>query len=211
MNVRSFILVGVAMVHTSMTRGERTRTEIIKAAHNLFLESGYHGTSMRQIAMKADIALGGIYNHFDSKEEIFAAVLDTYHPYHEILPILQNAQGETIEEFVKDALDSMILALDRRPDILNLMFIEIVEFDQKHLPDMFKHFFPEIMTLVKNLPETEGKLRSIPLPIVIRTFIGMTIAYYLTERIFQSYMPLRFEEDAREYLIDIFLHGIIAN
>jgi AcrR family transcriptional regulator len=193
-----------------MTKGERTRTEIIEAAHNLFLESGYHGTSMRQIATNAGIALGGIYNHFDSKEEIFAAVLDTYHPYHEILPILQNAQGETIEEFVKDALDSMISALDRRPDILNLMFIEIVEFDQKHLPDMFKHFFPGIMSLVENLPETEGKLRSIPLPIIVRTFIGMTIAYYLTERIFQSYMPLRFGEDAREYLIDIFLYGIIA-
>lgn len=198
------------MDHVSMSRGERTRIEIIEAAHNLFLEYGYHGTSMRQIATNASIALGGIYNHFESKEEIFAAVLDTYHPYHEILPILQNAQGETIEEFVEDALDSVISALDRRPDFLNLMFIEIVEFDQKHLPDLFEHFFPGIMTLAESFAEREGNLRSIPLPIIIRTFIGMTIAYYLTERIFQSHMPLLFNEDSREYLIDIILHGIIA-
>jgi AcrR family transcriptional regulator len=193
------------------SKGARTRNEIIQAAHNLFLERGYHGTSMRQIAKNAGIALGGIYNHFGSKEDIFAAVLDAYHPYHEILPILQNAHGETVEDFVKDAADSMLSALERRPDFLNLMFIEIVEFDQKHLPDMFEHFFPAIMTLVESFAEREGKLRPIPLPMVIRAFIGMTFAYYLSENILQSFTPLALKEGAREYLIDIYLHGIVAN
>jgi AcrR family transcriptional regulator len=199
------------MAQELMSRGTRTKIEIITAAHKLFLEHGYHGTSMRQIATSSGSALGGIYNHFDSKEQIFAAVLDTYHPYHEILPILHNAQGETVEDFVRDAADSMLSSLERRPDFLNLMFIEIVEFDQKHLPDMFDHFFPEIMNLVESFAEREGKIRSIPLPIVIRAFIGMTFAYYLSEKILKSYMPLALKEDAREYLIDIFLHGIIAS
>jgi hypothetical protein len=91
------------------------------------------------------------------------------------------------------------------------MFIEIVEFDQKHLPDMFEHFFPEIMTLVESFAEREGKLRPIPLPIVIRAFIGMTFAYYLSENILQSFTPLALKEGAREYLIDIYLHGIVAS
>jgi AcrR family transcriptional regulator len=164
---------------------------------------------MRQIAASAGIALGGIYNHFESKEEIFAAVIDAYHPYHEILPILQNAEGETLEDFVRDAADSMISALEKRPDFFNLMFIEIVEFNQKHLPDMFEHFFPEIMTIVENILERKGNLRPIPLPIIIRSFIGMTFTYYLSENILQGYMPLSLSDDAREGLIEIFLHGIL--
>ena len=52
----------------SPSRGERTRAEIIQAAHDLFIQQGYHGTSMRQIAGQAGIALGGLYNHFESKE-----------------------------------------------------------------------------------------------------------------------------------------------
>ncbi|MBF8283944.1 MAG: hypothetical protein HW378_2859, partial [Anaerolineales bacterium] len=68
------------------SRGEVTRTKLLEVAHGLFLENGFHGTSMRDIADAAGIAVGGIYNHFSDKEAIFAAVLDAYHPYHVILP-----------------------------------------------------------------------------------------------------------------------------
>ena len=75
-------------------RGEQTRQEIIRAALPLFSQQGYHGTSMRQIAAAAGIALGGIYNHFESKEAIFRAVSFAYHPIHTILPALEANHGE---------------------------------------------------------------------------------------------------------------------
>ncbi len=61
------------MGERNVFRGEQTRGEIIRAAHKLFVQQGYHGTSMRQIAKQAGIALGGLYNHFDSKQEVFQA------------------------------------------------------------------------------------------------------------------------------------------
>lgn len=91
------------------------------------------------------------------------------------------------------------------------MLIEIVEFDQKHLPDMFEHFFPEIMILVENFSQREGNLRPIPTPIIIRVFIGMIFAFYLSENILQNTMPLELKVEVRDYMIDIFLHGIIAS
>lgn len=54
-----------------ISKGELTRESILEGAYQLFLRQGYHGTSMRQIAEEAGIALGGIYNHFSGKEEIF--------------------------------------------------------------------------------------------------------------------------------------------
>jgi AcrR family transcriptional regulator len=76
-----------------VTKGERTRTTIIDAAYQLFLRNGYHGTSMRDIARAAGIALGGIYNHFETKEDIFQAMLNERHAFMNIAPALQAARG----------------------------------------------------------------------------------------------------------------------
>jgi AcrR family transcriptional regulator len=51
------------MDQEELTQGEQTKSEITQVAYRLFLEQGYHGTSMRQIAQNSGIALGGIYNH----------------------------------------------------------------------------------------------------------------------------------------------------
>ena len=75
------------------TRGEQTRQAILQAAHDLFIKQGYHGTSMRQIAREADIALGGLYNHFVSKEAVFEAVFLAFHPYHQVIPVIQACAG----------------------------------------------------------------------------------------------------------------------
>ncbi|HNK63716.1 MAG TPA: helix-turn-helix domain-containing protein, partial [Anaerolineales bacterium] len=73
------------MVDETQTKGGRTRLQIEDAAIELFIEQGYHATSMRQIADRADLALGGIYNHFKSKDEIFEAVIVDKHPYKKLL------------------------------------------------------------------------------------------------------------------------------
>ena len=65
-----------------ITRGERTRCEILAAAYQLFSQKGYHGTSMREIARQSGLALGGIYNHFSSKEDIFIQVQLEHHPFY---------------------------------------------------------------------------------------------------------------------------------
>ena len=192
------------------TKGERTRSEIIQAAHGFFVRQGYHGTSMRQIARQAGIALGGIYNHFASKEDIFTAVLEAYHPYHDILPALETARGETVEAFVRDAATSLITALDKRPDFLNLMFIEIVEFKNRHIPELFKTFFPQVMELVQRFAEKQGNLRPIPLPMIIRVFIGLFFSYYMTGLILGEHYPPAMQENALECFVDIYLHGILS-
>jgi AcrR family transcriptional regulator len=190
------------------TKGQLTRSRLIEAAYQLFSNQGYHGTSMRQIAQHTGLALGGIYNHFDSKEDIFFAVLEAYHPYHEMLPVLQNAQGETIEAFVQDAAEGMVAALDRRPYFLNLMLIELVEFKSQHIPQMLNIFFPQVMGIVQRFAEKQENLRSIPLPIIVRTFIGLFFSYYLIESFMGVDFPTELKEDALDHAVDIFLHGI---
>lgn len=56
---------------------ERRRLSIVEAARDVILEQGYDSTSMEQIATAAGMTKKTLYNHFQSKEALLGAVLDT--------------------------------------------------------------------------------------------------------------------------------------
>ena len=199
------------MSEDSTPRGERTRSEILQAALGLFTEHGYHGTSMRQIAQEAGIALGGIYNHFSGKEEIFKTVFIELHPFWETLPLMNAAQGDTIEEFVCDAARRMIDELGERPDFLNLMFIELVEFNGEHIPEFFEIFFPQFREFSQRFLAKSQKIRDIPLLMVTRVFIGLFLSYVITDLFIGKRLPAEGRENALDYFVEIYLHGILKS
>ncbi len=55
-----------------------TRERILKVANELFIEQGYEGTSLREIADRLDITKAALYYHFRSKEEILATLLEPF-------------------------------------------------------------------------------------------------------------------------------------
>jgi AcrR family transcriptional regulator len=191
------------------TKGERTRSDIIQAAHDLIIQNGYHGTSMRQIAKKAGIALGGIYNHFASKEDIFREVVLAYHPYHEIIPVLANARYDSIEELLRGAVHLVDDTLNTRPEVLNLMFIEIVEFRSRHIPELIERFYPTVGQILQRFMQAEDTLRPIPLPMLMRTFMGMLLGYIMTKSFLGEQIPAEFRENALEHFLDVYLHGVL--
>ena len=75
------------------TRGEQTRQAILTAAYDLIIQQGFAATSMRQIAEDAGLALGSIYNHFSSKDEVFRAIIQERHPFLRMIPLLSSVEG----------------------------------------------------------------------------------------------------------------------
>ena len=68
------------------TKGERTADRILDAAERLFGEQGYDGTSLRDVADAVGLRIPSLYNHFASKDDLYAAALDrTVVPVLEIL------------------------------------------------------------------------------------------------------------------------------
>ncbi|AMU78134.1 TetR family transcriptional regulator [Mycobacteroides abscessus] len=61
-----------------MTRAEsqaQTREELLEAAERMFLEGGYHSTSIAAIAAEAGRTIGAVYSNFDNKETLCLEVL----------------------------------------------------------------------------------------------------------------------------------------
>jgi AcrR family transcriptional regulator len=208
---RSFILRKGLMSEESTSRGERTRSEILEAANRLFIDRGYHGTSMRQIAQQAGISLGGIYNHFSGKEDIFTGVFMEFNPYMDVLPLVNQAQGESLDEIIHDAAQRIVSGFGARTDFLNLMFIELVEFKGEHIPPLFKIVFPELMDFAQRTLTDRPELRHIPPVILIRAFVGLFFSYTITEIIIAEQLPAEGRQGALDYFVDIYLHGILKD
>ncbi|NIF04230.1 TetR/AcrR family transcriptional regulator [Chryseobacterium sp. Tr-659] len=54
---------------------EKVRERIIRVASDLFYKQGYNSTGINQIIAEADIAIGSLYNHFSSKNDLLQAYL----------------------------------------------------------------------------------------------------------------------------------------
>lgn len=54
---------------------DRKRAAIIEAAIEEFLAAGFEATSMDRVAARAGVSKRTVYNHFSSKEALFAAIL----------------------------------------------------------------------------------------------------------------------------------------
>jgi AcrR family transcriptional regulator len=76
----------------SRSKAEATGSKILQAALELFREEGFDGTTMRQIADKAQMAVGAAYYYYPSKDAI---VLDYY-----------QRSCDEMQEKLEDALQS---------------------------------------------------------------------------------------------------------
>lgn len=59
-----------------MRRGEQTRQEIIRKAAPVFNQRGYDGAALSDLMRATGLQKGGIYRHFESKEQLAAEAFD---------------------------------------------------------------------------------------------------------------------------------------
>ncbi|MCA2000714.1 MAG: TetR/AcrR family transcriptional regulator [Chloroflexi bacterium] len=194
----------------ALTKGEITRSAIEEAALELFVTNGYHATSMRQIAEKAGLALGGIYNHFKSKEEIFEAIVIDKHPYKKILPLALEAQGDTAEDFLRNAALISVNVIKKEPRFMKLMFIELIEFHGRHGKTLMVEVIPKVLPVFQKLVKSRNELRIKNPAMLARSFFGLIISYMITDIIlgdtpFRNLLP----NNPAEAYVDIFLHGVL--
>lgn len=89
---------------------ETSRRKILDAAMELFALQGYDGTSISQIAVKAEVAKGLIYNYFKNKSELMHQIIydsmDDTAGYMERI-MQQPSAGNKFEEMINIAFDFM--------------------------------------------------------------------------------------------------------
>ncbi|MBX3015999.1 MAG: TetR/AcrR family transcriptional regulator [Caldilineaceae bacterium] len=194
------------------SKGQQTKEKLIDAALQQFTAHGYHGTSMRQIAEAAGLAVGGIYNHFHSKEEILKAVILAYHPLTLIAPQLATTQGETLEAFLRHATRQLFAAFAERPILVNLFMVELLEFEGVHLPELFETLWPKVMLFTQRMIALEPRLQCLPPVALMRIFLGSVLGFLATG-VLLSKLPIAHTQPmgTADDLITVLVHGLLAS
>lgn len=97
----------------------KSRARILRAAVRLFSRRGFGGTTVRAIADEAQVALGLMYAHFESKDAVLAALMDE--SVLDVAQTLDDADREpTAQGFVDALLRSAVPLLDAHRDAWRL-------------------------------------------------------------------------------------------
>ena len=85
-----------------MALTDEKRKQILDAAVGEFQERGFSGASMDRIAARANVSKRTVYNHFDSKEALFRAILDLMAEAVDLAFVVSFQPDKPIEEQLYD-------------------------------------------------------------------------------------------------------------
>jgi AcrR family transcriptional regulator len=110
---------------------DKTRKKILKTAEKLFAAKGFSGTSTSSIAKAAKVNEALLFHHFGNKAKLWQQVKANI---IEHLPNLSvTLKPNTLEEFLKEAIEQRIFAYQSQPNLLRIMRWQSLEEDQTHL------------------------------------------------------------------------------
>jgi AcrR family transcriptional regulator len=120
-------------------KGAVTRERILDAAEQLFAERGFEGATLRDVATRVGIRNPSLYNHFDSKEGLYAAVLE-----RGVGPVLRVLAEQAIRRDSDSAavVTRMVEILGARPNLPRLVQHETLAGGQRLTPLLHEWISP---------------------------------------------------------------------
>ena len=141
-------------------RGAVTAARILDVAEELFAERGYAGTTLRDVADRAGLRIPSLYNHFASKDALYAAVLARgIGPVVELLAALAEAP-EAERTAPRRVVEPVMRLLAERPHLPRLVLHETLAGGERLTP-MLREWMTPAFTRAQQLVEERGRGRRI--------------------------------------------------
>ena len=123
-------------------KGALTRERILDAAETLFAERGYEGATLRDVAARVGLQTPSLYNHFDSKEALYGAVLE-----RDLGPVLLMLiefveNGRDSEDAHEELIPVLMKILEQRPALPRLLQHETLSGGQRLTPMLREYLVP---------------------------------------------------------------------
>ncbi len=107
--------------------GPERRETILSAAQGLFASKGYHGVSIDEIARAVHVSPAILYRHFDSKQTLYAAVLEKFAGQRQSYVDTIVNHGTRFEDALAGMTQVYIENIAKNPDILKIELHSLLE------------------------------------------------------------------------------------
>lgn len=143
------------------------KERIAAAAASLFLSGGYHSTSVREIAQKAGVSVGSVFNYFRSKEEILFFLFSRNQERFEASLEDQRGQFARLKEQGVDPQELFLLAYRS--------YVQVIDASRRYTVLAYQEL--KSLTVAERRRILEGEER-------IQRFIEEVIAYGVEKGVF---------------------------
>src|SRR3979490_3335924 len=165
------------------------REQIVRAAAESLLESGYAGTSVRAIASRAGVAIGNLQYYFPTKSELLVEAWRylTASSVDELRTALNRLTDPV--EVLEAGVESIWGTLRQLGDMQLAAFDLLVQAPraerlQAYLPELFTRYREVIQEQIDRI-EAHGRIRlladrEVLVPLVLNTVLGFGLYYVVT-------------------------------
>lgn len=195
-----------SLINRTERKKEETKLKILAAAMSLFNDQGIDATTMEQIAAKADIAKGTLYNYFPVKEAVITEYIHRSFAENRLRRIAQLHKLPDTRSRIMHVLSELMEGIRRQPDIFEkYLTFQVQNMLSLHHNDGIKSGFDQLGSEIIILGQQNDEIRKdIPLEILTSLF-----GFAFIEVAQQFYMdPDHFNAlDVIKQCTDLFMSG----
>jgi Transcriptional regulator len=193
---------------------EKRRGKILEAAVRIFAEHGFNGTTTKQIALAAGISEASLFQHFKTKAELYAAILEckSRRVYDgvwldEIRAYIEKNEDEKVFRAIAGKIYEHCQS---NPNFIRLMLYTALEKHENAQPFRRRMLYP-LFELLRNYIEKrirEGAFQECSAEAAAFAFISTQVYYAMGNTLFQSRMISIDEEEAVSGFVKLSLDGL---
>jgi TetR/AcrR family transcriptional regulator len=193
--------------------GEDRRRQLLEVAIDLFSKRGFSGTTTREIALAAGVTEAIIFRHFATKQDLYAAILDT----HSIscdeawLASAQALMDADDDEGLFRLIVARILEIHRTaPRFERLMLhasLEGHELAVMHRNQIMACIGVRLKEYIARR-QAVGAIRQCDPKTIIFALIGMAHHFGMQKYIYQRAEPLQSDEQITDAFASILIEGV---
>ena len=164
---------------------KQRKQQIFNAALKVFSKKGFDQATIPDIAQEAGVAVGTIYNYYQSKHDLLLAIIKSYIVTESFIDFLEQPPESGPAAFLLFFLNERLnIGLDNT-DVMQLLMSEI-----QRDPELRRQYIEQVvMPNLKLLEEYLGSkidqdtIRPSNIPVVVRALVGMTIGLSIIARL----------------------------
>jgi len=156
---------------------ERRRRQILDAALAVFSQKSYGEATIPDIAREAGVAVGTIYNYFESKRALLVALIARHVLADPFIEMLERSPGPGDDAFLSSVFEDRLTTGFENMDRLILLFGEV-----QRDPDLRRQYTEQVLKpLLKRLEEylrsrtASGFFRALDAGVIVRAVVGMVL------------------------------------